>query len=176
MNTSGTPNCFELLGLPVGPEPDLDLLERNYRTLQATLHPDRFVNAAPAERLAALQRAGMLNEAHATLKSPLRRAGHLLALQGIDASVHRQQDLEPVFLLAQIELREDLEALAARQDLAGLGALRAQVRGQLAKVWQDFAGSIAADEPRASLPLFHKLQFLQKVLDEIAEAEDRLLE
>jgi len=154
----------------------MELLERNYRTLQAALHPDRFVNAAPAERLAVLQRSGMLNEAYATLKSPLHRAGHLLALEGIAANVHRQQDLEPAFLLAQMELREDLEALASRQDLAGLAAMRTQVRGELAGIWQEFAGSIAAGAPQAGLPLFHKLQFVYRLLDEIAEVEDRLLD
>jgi molecular chaperone HscB len=154
----------------------MELLERNYRTLQAALHPDRFVNAAPVERLAALQRAGMLNEAYATLKSPLHRAGHVLALEGIATTVHRQQDLEPAFLLAQMELREDLEAVAGRQDLAGLAAFRTQVRGELAGIWQGFVGSIAAGEPQAGLPLFHKLQFLHKLLEEIAEVEDRLLD
>lgn len=169
-------NYFELLGLPVEPEPDPALLERNYRTLQAALHPDRYVSAPAAERLAALQKAGILNEAYAVLKSPLQRAAHLLALHGVDPTAHSQQDLAPAFLLEQMEWREELAALAAAGDLEGLARLQEQV-GALAKdAWAGFVARLQEGGLSEVRPLFHELQFLHKLLDEAAAAEDRLLD
>lgn len=169
-------NYFELLGLPVGPEPDLALLERNYRTLQATLHPDRFVNAPAAERLTAMQKAGMLNEAHTTLKSPLRRAAHLLALHGVDPAGHSQQELAPAFLLEQMELREELAALADAGDIGGLARLQERVQQLVDAAWQRFVVRVQDGDIHNTRPLFHELQFLYKLLDEAAAAEDRLLD
>ena len=175
MNTSGTPNYFDLLDLPVSCAIDETQLEHNYRALQSRLHPDRYVDAAPAERLAVLQQASMLNDAHTTLKSPLRRARHLLQLQGIDPERHEQRQLAPTFLLQQMEQREALETLIANEDLDGLERLRASSQQQCAAVWHRFC--VLIDDKRfeeAKVP-FHELQFLHKLLDELADAEDRLI-
>jgi molecular chaperone HscB len=169
-------NYFELLGLPTGPEPDPVLLERNYRILQAALHPDRFISAPAADRLAALQRAGLLNEAHSTLKSPLGCAAHLLALHGIDPAGHSQQELAPAFLLEQMELREELESLVHTGDFAGLESLQDQVRQLAAAVWQRFVARVQSGDIVSTRPLYHELQFLHKLLDEAAAAEDRMLD
>jgi molecular chaperone HscB len=169
-------NHFTLLGLPVAFEVDAALLDRNYRRLQGQWHPDRFAAAAAPERLAALQQTSLLNDAYATLKSPLRRAEHLLQLHDVDVAVMKQAELDGAFLLAQMELRDELEALVARGDERGMQALGKRVAAELAGVCAEFAGNIRAAQFQAAKPVFHKLQFLQKLSDEIAAAEDRLLD
>lgn len=169
-------NFFELLGLPPGCNVDITLLEQHYRQLQAELHPDRFVNAGADQRLAALQQSSLLNDAYTTLKSPLLRAEHLLALHGIDAREHVQSHMDSAFLLNQMQLRETLEGLQQKQDLTGLANLQTQAKNDVSAVWQGFVSTMEAAQFDKAKRLFHKLQFLYKLIDEIAEAEDRVLD
>ncbi len=174
MTTGQVQNHFSLLGLPESCEIDAALLERNYRQLQARWHPDRFATGTPAQRLAALQQASLLNDAYATLKTPLRRAGYLLQLNGVD--VHKPAQLEGAFLLDQLEQREDLEQFLAEGNESGLVRLLEHTRGEQAALWREFAGSAEAGRFAGALAAFHKLQFLTKLGDEILSAEDRLLD
>lgn len=170
------PNFFTLLGVPPACHIDLAVLERHYREQQAKWHPDRFVNAPAAERLAALQHTSLLNDAYATLKTPLRRAEHLLAVLGdLDEDMPRQQ-LDSAFLLQQLEQREQLETLAHERDLDGLAGLHDTVTTQLDAQWETFAAQMQAQDWCAARLGLQKLQFLQRLQDEISHSEDRLLD
>src|SRR5688572_1385957 len=97
-------NFFSLLGVQPACQLDLAALEQHYRQAQAKWHPDRFVNASAAERLQALQQTSLLNDAYTTLKTPLSRAEHLLAvLGGEEISEKPAPKLDGVFLLQQLE-------------------------------------------------------------------------
>jgi molecular chaperone HscB len=173
---SGTvADFFAVLQLPVACEVDGRQLEHNYRELQARWHPDRFVAAPQAEKLAAVQQASLLNDAYATLKSPLARAGHLLQLQGCDPAGHDQSDLEPAFLLQQMRLRDALEELAGDRDEDGLRGLLDSVEGERRALWQAFSAAIASKDLQLARRTYYKLQFMVKLLDEIRAVEDRLL-
>jgi molecular chaperone HscB len=175
MSTTRAPNHFVLLGLPESCDVDLQALDAQYRRLQAQWHPDRHAAAAPAERLAALQQASLLNEAYTILKTPLRRAGYLLELNGVDLH-HARTVLEPEFLFAQLRLREELEQLQAARDDAGLRDLMQRTRAQHAALWREFSNSADAGRFAAARGAFHKMQFLAKLEEEVAAAEDRLLD
>ena len=110
MNSSN--NFFSLFELPLSSEVDTVLLEQKYKQLQTQLHPDRQMNLDGGSKLAVIQQASMLNDAYATLLSPLRRAEHLLQLKGIDTSSYDQADLDKDFLLAQLKLREEMDAVS----------------------------------------------------------------
>jgi|LauGreDrversion4_2_1035121.scaffolds.fasta_scaffold468178_2 molecular chaperone HscB len=166
---------FALLQMPVACEVDAAILERNYRQLQGEWHPDRFVGAGQAEKLAALQKTSLLNDAYTTLKAPLSRAAHILLLQGCDVDRHEQSDLEPAFLMQQMRLRDALEELASDQDETGLRGLLDTVAGERVALWQALSGAIAAGERQQARKLFYKLQFMVKLQDEIRAVEDRLL-
>lgn len=176
MTTGQAQNFFSLLGLPESCHVDEAVLERNYLQLQGQWHPDRFAAAAPAERLAALQQASLLNDAYATLKAPLRRAEYLLQLNGVDLHKHNQTLQDGAFLMAQMEQREELEDMLASRDQSGLAELLARTRGQQDAIWRDFAGSVEAGRFAAAKTAFHKLQFLTKLGYEIVAAEDKLLD
>lgn len=76
-------NYFTLFQLPQQFELDITVLDAQYRKLQAEVHPDKFVNASPAERMQSMQMATQVNEAYQVLKQPTSRARYLLQLQGI---------------------------------------------------------------------------------------------
>ena len=166
---------FAVMQVPVACEIDAALLERNYRQLQGEWHPDRYAGAGQAEKLAALQKTSLLNDAYTTLKTPLSRVAHILLLQGCDVGRHEQSDLEPAFLLQQMRLRDALEELAADQDETGLRGLLDSVACERVALWQTLSAAIAAGELQQARKLFYKLQFMVKLQDEIRAVEDRLL-
>ena len=113
-------NHFTLLALPRTFDLDAQQLESAYFIAQRHYHPDRFVNKSPAEKLEAAQKSADVNEAYNTLKSPMKRAAHLLALSGItvlDAANSAKPDMA---LLTEImELQEAIED-GNSPDIAGL--------------------------------------------------------
>ena len=76
-------NYFELLKIDAAFNLDAGALQQAYIRAQQQCHPDRMVGKSEAERAKAMQLTMDVNQAYETLKSPRRRAEHLLALQGI---------------------------------------------------------------------------------------------
>ncbi len=74
---------FSFLGLPRRLTVDARDLERRFREMSRKFHPDYYYNAAPAERLASLERSSYLNDAYRTLKNPVARVEYLLAIEGL---------------------------------------------------------------------------------------------
>jgi molecular chaperone HscB len=169
-------NFFSLFELPLSSQVDTNLLEQKYKQLQSQLHPDRHINSGNGNKLAIVQQASLLNDAYATLKSPLRRAEHLLQLKGIDTSVYMQADLDKDFLLAQLKLREELEEAQQLEKPEALEDMQRKVAKDLAVNWTEFSAFIASGNYQKAYLEFRRLQFLQKLLDEIREAEDKLLD
>lgn len=170
------PNFFTLLGVQPACQIDLASVEQHYRQAQAKWHPDRFVNATAAERLVALQQTSLLNDAYVTLKTPLRRAEHLLAVLDGEDCAHSDKKLDKAFLLQQLELREKLEALVHDRNLDGLAPLSQAVTEQLNSQWLQFSAQVNEQDWCAARLGLQKLQFLQKLQDEISHSEDRLLD
>src|SRR5436189_3457099 len=100
---------FELFGLQPAFALDTEALEKAYREIQSRVHPDRFAHAGDAERRASLQWTTRVNEAFESLKNPVSRASHLLALHGVDVAFETNTAMPPEFLMQQMKLREALE-------------------------------------------------------------------
>lgn len=169
-------NFFAQFGLPVDYEIDADRLNGRFRDLQAQAHPDRFAAAGEAQRLRAVQLSSYLNEAYETLKSPLRRAGYLLSLRGVDVERVAQSDLSPELLLQQMSLREQLAELPSDDSaFESIDKLNRAAGAGSEDCRRQFAAALAADSLDAARRAFHALQFWHKFQAEIAKAEDALL-
>jgi molecular chaperone HscB len=161
---------FSFLGLPRRLVIDASDLERRFRELSRKFHPDYFYNASPIERLASLERSSYLNDAYRTLKNPVSRVEHLLAIEGLPSA--KSEDgtakvppslLEEVFALNEEldeirELREsgtDPEKLRARLEnaRAPIDVKRDEHERQLQELsarW-DSQENASAGEKRATL-------------------------
>ncbi len=169
-------NYFAQFGLPVGYDVDLSQLDTRFRELQTIVHPDRHAAAEEAQRLRAVKLSGYLNEAHQTLKSPLRRAGYLLRLGGVDTEKVEQSDLSPELLMEQISLRESLAELPRDESAFDrLEELGRSTRAGLRRREVDFKTALAEEELGRAKRLFHEMQFLSKLRVEIEKAEDALV-
>ena len=170
------PDHFSLFGLEPRFALDAERLARAYRTVQAHVHPDRFVAAGASERRAALQWATLANEAYRVLNSPVRRAAYLCERHGVPVSGESARALSPDFLGLQLEWRQELEQVRHEADSQRLSALRSKAAAchlqglrdletQL-DVDRDFAG--AADGVR-------RMMFIEKFIQELEATGDATL-
>jgi len=114
------PDYFQFFGL----EPRFNLdpadLENRFHRLSRQLHPDRFAQAAPAEREQSLAASANLNDAYRTLRDPIARAEYFLKLQGFEQTKEVPAELlEEVFEL-NLALQEHGAGEAARERVRSL--------------------------------------------------------
>lgn len=172
-----TRNYYEFLGLPVSFDVDQARLAESYRELQKQLHPDRHSHQSDRDQRLAVQYTAYLNEALATLKSPLKRAQYLLSLQGIDTLCESRTRLDPMFLMEQMELRERAaEAVGHADPEAELEQLQAHVVSDLNQLQQGFSEAWKAGELEQAEDLVRKMQFSAKLQSDIETLEDRLFD
>ena len=161
-------NHFELFGLQPAFSVDETALERSYREIQARVHPDRFAHAGAAERRASLQWTTRVNEAYRSLKNPVQRASHILALHGVDVAFETNTAMPAAFLGQQMELRAALENATRAKDVKGLDALQKSIARDKQALEAKLAQRIDVDRDyQAAAGLVRELQFLEKLEAEI---------
>lgn len=169
-------NYFELFGLPTQFELDGSLLSSQFRELQRRFHPDNFATASERDRMMAVQKAAQINDAHQVLKNPINRAEYLLSLNGVELRGEQQTLQDPMFLMEQMELREELEAVEDSADPesalfdfdAKVSRMFKQHLAQVEQELNDAQWDVAAVTVR-------KLKFIAKLKNEIERVEDKLL-
>ena len=109
---------FTFLGLPRKLTLSAADLERRFRELSRKFHPDYFYNASPAERLASLERSSYLNDAYRTLRHPVSRIEHLLAIEGMPAAKSETEGAKvPPSLLEEVfALNEELDEIREQRE------------------------------------------------------------
>src|SRR6202047_365524 len=118
---------FSFFDLPRKLTLDVGALEKQFYVLSRKLHPDRFASKPVAEQEAALAQSSLLNDAYRTLKDPISRTQHLLALEGVEleeqskaatdaarASGEQKKQIVPPELLEEVfELNMQLQEMQA---------------------------------------------------------------
>src|SRR5258705_10659001 len=104
---------FAFLGLPRRLTIDAQELEKRFRDLSRQFHPDYYYNAAPAERLASLERSSYLNDAYRTLKQPIARIEYLLQVEGLAPKNPQEasRQVPPALLEEVFALNEELDEI-----------------------------------------------------------------
>ena len=171
-----TQNYFQLFGIAESFVVDLPALADRYRQLQSENHPDRFANADESERIKAVQFTSLVNQAYDTLKQPMKRAGYLLQLRGVDPEKVSQADLGMELLMEQMQLREALEELPGDESaLPELEMLKKQASEKMRQREDEFSSLIAAEDIDSARRLFHEMQFMHKLIKEIELGEEQRL-
>lgn len=119
---------FELFGLRRRFALERGELDARRRVLQAEVHPDRFANADAAARRAATQWAVRVNEGHARLGDPLRRAAYLCELAGAPVRAEDNTAMPAAFLQQQMAWREGLDDAASRDEVQAIARALADER------------------------------------------------
>lgn len=124
---------FSLFGLEQRFAIDLGSLESAWRSVQAAVHPDRFAAGTDAQKLMALRYSTQVNEAHETLRDPIKRASYLCKLHGVEIDAERNTAMPADFLVQQMEWRESMEDAVAARNLKGLAQLLQEVDAGLSE-------------------------------------------
>ncbi len=162
---------FTLLGVPRRHALDVDELERLYRDIQASVHPDKHAHRSESDRRLAMQWATRVNEAYLTLKAPLKRAQYLLHLEGHDIGLESNTAMPTEFLMQQMELREAVAEAREGGDADALDQMHRRMKKEMAA--QYAALQAALDESHDYLraaEIVRQLMFQEKLLHEIDEA------
>ena len=144
---------FQLFNLPEQFPLDTQALEQRYRALAAQFHPDKYTTANPFEQKQALMMSATLNQAYAILKSPIDRAAYLLQQHNINPDDPHNTQIDPEFLMQQMQWRETL----------------AQAQTAL---YQQLEHAFAQQDYPAAGDLVRQGRFLNKLHSEIQNAPD----
>jgi len=179
MHVAPGKNHFELFGLPLKFDVDVDDLASRYREMQRSVHPDRFASASDQDRRLSLQMTALINEAFQTLKDPVRRGRYLLSLRGVDLGDETDTAMDPAFLMEQMELREQLdEVTQADNPHKLLAELANRIEQRLHDRIEHFRGLLTEGTPEADRKArnaVREMQFLEKMRQEIDNLEEELL-
>lgn len=167
---------FAAFQLPQKLRLDTAALEKQFYAMSRKLHPDRFVNRPVEEQEEVLRRSSLLNDAYRTLRDPVGRTQHLLALHGVEmeeqskaatdaaraTGAEKKQAVPPELLEEVFELNMQLTEMRAakqmgeddpqlRKDLeaakSSFDAKMEQTQGELEQRWGEWDGAFdAVDE------------------------------
>lgn len=142
-----------------------------YRELQREAHPDRFA-AEPADvQRTAVQKAAAINAAFNALKEPVARARHLLALAGHPLDIESATVADTDFLMAQMDMREQLEET---DDVGRLAGLREEAQEWLDNLGREFALDYRQADWSEASDTVRKMQFMLRFIEEVGAQEARL--
>jgi molecular chaperone HscB len=168
-------NYFELFGLPVSFKINLVLLESRYRELQFKFHPDRYTRSTPQEQNLAVQYVSLINQAYIELKSSLFRARYLLSLQDCNYLDDSNTLPDPVFLMEQIEFRDELADICQSTDSSvARGKLNQRVEKRYEQIKNKFQDYFNQGNLKVACETLAKLQFLDKFLTELKQLDEEL--
>ncbi|MFZ0761067.1 MAG: Fe-S protein assembly co-chaperone HscB [Candidatus Sulfotelmatobacter sp.] len=122
---------FVFFGLPRKLDLDVAALDKDFYELSRKLHPDLNARAGSQEQEWSLQQTSLLNDAHRTLKDPIRRTEYLLKLEGVELEEQsktateqarstgevKKQIVPPDLLEEVFELNLQLEELRAQKKM-----------------------------------------------------------
>jgi molecular chaperone HscB len=75
---------FTFFALPRKLDLEVAALDKDFYELSRKLHPDLNARAGSQEQQWSLQQSSLLNDAHRTLKDPIKRTEYLLKLEGVE--------------------------------------------------------------------------------------------
>jgi molecular chaperone HscB len=122
-------NAYERFGIEPSFSLDLGDLEARHLQLSRRLHPDRLIGEDARQQGRALTLSSSLNEAYALLRDERRRAEHLVLIGG-GKTADQDKRTPGVFLVEQLELREELEEAQEERDDVALARLRDRTKAE----------------------------------------------
>jgi molecular chaperone HscB len=165
---------FLFFGLPRKLDLDVAALEKDFYELSRKLHPDLNAQAGIQEQEWSLQQSSLLNDAHRTLKDPIRRTEYLLKLEGVELEEQSKTATEKARSTGEIKKQiVPPELLAEVFDLnMQLEELRTQKKmGEDDPALIEEIGNQKHDLEEKQEALLHELQRRWKVWDGMIQRE-----
>jgi len=169
-------NYFELFDLDASFFIDDDQLKISYQKEISRFHPDKYVTKSESEKIQALQNTSLLNTAFTSLKTPLNRASYLLKMEGLDPFDERDTVMNHDFLISQIDLREELEAIEEDRDSIGLEGFMERVDLYIEKNTESIYKAFELKSDLMDIKMYvRELKFYDQLYKEANKLIDELL-
>jgi len=137
---------------------DSSRLHAEQQRLQATYHPDRYVNASEREKRVSVQVASWVNQAYETLQDPVKRSRYLLEING-----------------EQIDLREQVESCRDAEDgLQRSDEIEARLAQRANELAAEFVSHFEISEFDKAMTSSRKMQFVQRIQQQLSELQFEL--
>lgn len=170
-------NPFALFDLPVAFEINQTVLSERYLALQKSLHPDNFAYSLPQEQRLAMQKSAEINDALQILKDPIARADSIIMMHtGEQHSIEEKSNRDLVFLMQQMEWREQLEQIEKNRDANELKTFSQQIEQNQHDILIGLSDALSTQDWQQAQINNDKLRFIRKLLSEIERIEEQLIE
>jgi len=165
---------FTFFDLPRKLDLDVAALDKVFYELSRKLHPDLNAQAGSQEQAWSLQQSSLLNDAHRTLKDPIKRTQYLLRLEGVELEEQSKTATEQARSTGEVKKQiVPPELLAEVFDLnMKLEELRTQKKmGEDDPALIEEIGNQKHDLEEKQEALLHELQRRWKVWDGMIQRE-----
>eukprot|EP00123_Amoebidium_parasiticum_P000965 comp11925_c0_seq1/m.6588 comp11925_c0_seq1/g.6588 ORF comp11925_c0_seq1/g.6588 comp11925_c0_seq1/m.6588 type:complete len:302 (-) comp11925_c0_seq1:407-1312(-) len=155
------PHLSHFATLDMRPTYDLDTsqLHKNFRRLQAIVHPDKFSGRSKEQQRNSAMLSSHLNRAFSTLRDPLNRGLYMLEQHGL--GVEEGEKISDMGLLMEImEVNEALEDAHSLQEVQELGKRNAV---KLEEAVQAASKAFKAGDLQAAKQALVRLRFYSNV-------------
>lgn len=158
-------NYFELFGIPVQLQVDINKLRPNFFALSRKFHPDFFVGRSPEEQQEALEKTAQLNKAWKTFQQPDELIRYVLEIHN-HWQAGEKYELSPDFLMQVMELNE---AMMEGEDgvTASLQATLTALQTQMAKPIEKYLSECPFQSTPEKLANLKEYYYRKKYLDRI---------
>ncbi|MCP4488910.1 MAG: Fe-S protein assembly co-chaperone HscB [Gammaproteobacteria bacterium] len=168
-------NYFELFGLDMTFQLDKQAMQDRLKQLLAEFHPDRFVNANELQKRLSVQQSCWLNQASTTLYNPVTRARYMLELRGVELNDDAETTSDTVFLMEQIELREQLESCRKADDpVAHCDDIATKLKTRARQLGDEFMQYFNNGNLEDARLTSRKMQFIHCIQDQVTELQFEL--
>ncbi len=176
--SSSNQTHFEWFSVPCQFDIDLRELRTTYLELQKQLHPDKSAGESELDQNTAVRLNTKLNDAYDKLKDPVKRAIYLLELQGIEYDPDRQTQNDPIYLMQQLEIREELGDLTADDPKldSHLDKFRSLALAQLEQYSEEFRMAQTKNDWPLACAAIGRMMFANKLTRDVNEREEQLLD
>ncbi|NXA37313.1 HSC20 protein, partial [Eudromia elegans] len=158
------PDLFCLMACDRSFRVDVQQLRRRFRSLQRALHPDRFGQRTPTERLYSEQHSVLVNKAYQTLLHPLSRGLYLLELNGIQLAQETDSDADSEFLM---EIMEINEKLAEPNNECHLEEIETLIKAKQEQLTKEVTTAFERDDLQEAKKVLAKMKYFANLEDKL---------
>lgn len=151
----GTRSFFSILDCNPSFDVDIPKLQKKYRILQRSLHPDNFTQKSQKERDFAEIQSALVNKAYRTLLRPLSRGLYLLKLHGIELK-ESDIDLDSDYLCEILEINEKLAEADCVDEIYNI---RTFIDAKIEELIEDITEAFKKDNLKEATLLLTKMKY-----------------
>ncbi len=147
-------NHFKLFEISEKFDIDLDLLEEKYFEFQRQFHPDKA-------GISEIEKSIAINDAYDVLKSPVRRAAHILQINGIDIENDSKAPKPDFATLSEVlEIQEKIPEMSLQEK----NNLKKELEKRIDNLLQEVALKLENKEFEGAAQILIRVKYFDKIL------------